>query len=203
MINKNNIDLEKLKLYLVSLLPEVIDETKRKIRKFNPIIGKSKLWKRWHTFLSPGTCRDCRDLNGHVYRIDENVEGPPIHYKCRCIIIALDTILNGTASIEGKEGADYYIYNYGFLPDKYVTKEEAEKLGWIRSSGNLYEINKLIGGDVYDNRDYKLPHSAMRTWYEADLNYVYGFRNDCRLLYSNDGLFFVTYDHYETFMELV
>ena len=38
--------------------------------------------------------------------------------------------------------------------------------------------------------------------YEADFDYSGGYRNDCRLLYSNDGLIFVTYDHYATFYEI-
>ena len=115
----------------------------------------------------------------------------------------METIKNGTATIEGKNGTDYYVYNYGFLPPKYVTQNEAKKLGWIPKSGNLYEINNLIGGDIYYNRDKRLPHNDTRIWHEADLNYIYGFRNNCRLLYSNDGLIFLTFDHYKTFIELV
>ena len=38
--------------------------------------------------------------------------------------------------------------------------------------------------------------------YEADINYDKGFRNRQRILYSNDGLIFVTYDHYQTFYEI-
>lgn len=42
-----------------------------------------------------------------------------------------------------------------------------------------------------------------RTWQEADINYVNGKRNTDRILFSSDGLLFVTYDHYETFYEIV
>lgn len=42
-----------------------------------------------------------------------------------------------------------------------------------------------------------------RVWYEADINYTGGYRRRHRILYSNDGLIFVTYDHYETFWEVV
>ena len=38
--------------------------------------------------------------------------------------------------------------------------------------------------------------------YEADFDYDGGYRNSCRLLYSNDGLLFVTYDHYMSFYEI-
>ena len=40
-------------------------------------------------------------------------------------------------------------------------------------------------------------------WYEADINYTGGYRNKQRLLFSNDGLIFVTFDHYETFAEII
>ena len=43
---------------------------------------------------------------------------------------------------------------------------------------------------------------AGRVWYEADINYTGGYRNTHRILYSNDGLIFVTYNHYETFYEV-
>ena len=41
-----------------------------------------------------------------------------------------------------------------------------------------------------------------RIWYEADINYESGYRNDARILYSNDGLIFASYDHYTTFYEI-
>ncbi len=37
----------------------------------------------------------------------------------------------------------------------------------------------------------------------ADINYYEGKRNKHRILWSNDGLMFVTYDHYETFYEII
>nr|WP_294682284.1 ribonuclease domain-containing protein [uncultured Anaerotignum sp.] len=35
------------------------------------------------------------------------------------------------------------------------------------------------------------------------MNYKWGYRGNDRILYSNDGLIFVTYDHYKTFIEIV
>ena len=43
------------------------------------------------------------------------------------------------------------------------------------------------------DRDHRLPDAPERIRYEADFDYTGGFRNDCRLMYSNDGLIFVTY----------
>ena len=61
---------------------------------------------------------------------------------------------------------------------------------------------KMVGGDIYANDDNKLPTAPGRIWYEADINYVTGKRNRQRIVYSNDGLIFVTYDHYQTFYEI-
>lgn len=91
------------------------------------------------------------------------------------------------------------------LPDYYVTKQEAKAAGWRPAKGNLDEVvpDKMIGGDVYQNRNGHLPQAEGRIWYEADINDTGGYRSRHRILYSNDGLIFVTYDHYETFVEIV
>lgn len=91
----------------------------------------------------------------------------------------------------------------GRLPDYYVTKEEAAIAGWIPKKQNLSEVlpGKQIGGNVYKNIEGKLPENSYRIWYEADFDYINGFRNAKRILYSNDGLIFVSYDHAQTFYE--
>lgn len=38
--------------------------------------------------------------------------------------------------------------------------------------------------------------------YVVEINYKSGWRNDQRILYSNDGLVFVSYDHYQTFSRI-
>lgn len=60
----------------------------------------------------------------------------------------------------------------------------------------------MIGGNIYKNRDGKLPQANGRIWYEADINYDGGFRSRHRILFSNDGLIFASYDHYQTFYEI-
>ncbi|MGM9645281.1 MAG: ribonuclease domain-containing protein [Eubacteriales bacterium] len=104
----------------------------------------------------------------------------------------------------GTNGADAYLYFYKKLPEYYVTKEFAEINRWQNKKGNLNEVlpGKMIGGDIYRNEDRKLPGSSGRIWYEADINYAGGFRGAHRILYSNDGLIFVSYDHYKTFYEI-
>jgi len=92
----------------------------------------------------------------------------------------------------------------GRLPGYYITKAEALKLGWVSFKGNLHlkAPGKMIGGDIFFNDNKKLPDAAGRIWYEADINYISSYRNIMRILYSNDGLMFVTYDHYISFYEL-
>ena len=87
----------------------------------------------------------------------------------------------------------------------YVSKKEAKQFGWNGLKGNLSTIapGKIIGGSVYQNRDQHLPGAPGRIWYEADIDYRGGFRGTDRILFSNDGLIFVTYDHYRSFIEIL
>ena len=62
---------------------------------------------------------------------------------------------------------------------------------------------KMITKGIYKNRNGHLPSAPGRIWYEADINYDGGYRGNDRILFSNDGLVFVTYDHYLTFEEIV
>lgn len=111
----------------------------------------------------------------------------------------------GTATKKGLTGADVYLKYTGVLPSEYITKNEEKRKGWKQKQGNLADVlpGKVIGGDVFYNDKKKLPEENGRTWYEADFDYYGGYRNDSRILYSSDGLIFVTYDHYETFYELI
>lgn len=61
----------------------------------------------------------------------------------------------------------------------------------------------MITRGVYKNRNGHLPSKQGRIWYEDDINYKGGFRDGQRIIYSNDGLIFVSYDHYQTFFEIV
>lgn len=62
---------------------------------------------------------------------------------------------------------------------------------------------KMLFGGIYENSDGHLPQKNGRQWFEADLDYKRGKRNSKRILWSNDGLIFVTYDHYITFIEIL
>lgn len=91
----------------------------------------------------------------------------------------------------------------GNLPARYVDKREAERLGW-RPGDDLCRVarGRAIGGDRFGNFERRLPDRQGRTWREADLDFACGRRGARRLVFSSDGLAFVTIDHYETFREV-
>lgn len=103
-----------------------------------------------------------------------------------------------------KEEVSVYIHTYGHLPSNYITKNEAKDLGWVSSKGNLDEVapGKSIGGDRFGNYDKMLPIEEDRIYYECDIDFDGGYRNEKRIIYSDDGLIFYTGDHYETFEQL-
>ncbi|CNH57034.1 putative hemolysin [Yersinia enterocolitica] len=93
--------------------------------------------------------------------------------------------------------------NTGKLPSQYVVKQVAEDSGWTagKALGN-YVPGGQIGGDIFENTTHVLPSIQGRVWYEADVglaNTVSRAKQDgTRLLYSNDGLLYITTDHYKT-----
>jgi hypothetical protein len=91
----------------------------------------------------------------------------------------------------------------GRLPDRYVDKRQARALGWEPGSDLCDSApDRVIGGDRFQNREGRLPAAAGRQWFEADLDFDCGRRGAKRLVFSNDGLIFVTTDHYESFVEV-
>lgn len=118
----------------------------------------------------------------------------------RRITAALDE--NG--AYQTRDEVALYLHLYGRLPHNYITKSEAEKLGWDASRGNLWQVapGKSIGGSRFGNYEGLLPEKNGRTYYECDIDYGGGARNAKRIVYSNDGLIYYTQDHYESFVPL-
>ena len=104
---------------------------------------------------------------------------------------------------EAQRIADY-IFEYGELPDNFLTKKEAQALGWGSYERYVSDAapGMSIGGDYFGNYERKLPVVKGRKYYEADCFYQGGPRNEYRIIYSNDGHVWYTDDHYNTFTEL-
>lgn len=92
-----------------------------------------------------------------------------------------------------------YVKQHHELPDYYLTKNEAKKLGWNPSKGNLCEVlpGKAIGGDYFGNREGKLPKG--QKYFEADVNYHCGNRNADRIIFTKNGDVYLTKNHYKSF----
>ena len=106
-----------------------------------------------------------------------------------------------------KEEVALYLYTYGKLPSNFITKKEAEDLGWKKKDGEAGQLHVVapgmsIGGSSFGNYEGLLPEKKGRKYFECDINYVKGNRGAERLVYSNDGLIFYTGDHYESFEQL-
>ena len=104
---------------------------------------------------------------------------------------------------EAQRIADY-IFEHGELPDNFITKKEAQALGWDKYVNKVSDVapGKSIGGDYFGNYEKQLPVVQGRKYYEADCYYFGGDRNEYRIIYSNDGHVWFTGDHYQTFTEL-
>jgi len=109
----------------------------------------------------------------------------------------------GIAQLTSENVVAPYVKQHHHLPDCYITKSEARKLGWNPSQGNICDVlpGRAIGGDVFSNREHSLPDAPGRKWFEADIDFDCGRRNADRLLFSSDGLVYVTKDHYRTFQQ--
>ena len=93
-----------------------------------------------------------------------------------------------------------YLHLYGHLPENFISKYEARKLGWERGSLEPYAPGKSIGGDRFLNREGLLPEAKGRTYYECDIDTMgRRSRGSKRIIWSNDGLIYYTSDHYESF----
>ncbi len=99
-----------------------------------------------------------------------------------------------------KEDVALYIHLYGHLPDNFITKKEAQKLGWGGGSLEPYAPGKCIGGDYFGNYEGLLPEKKGRKYTECDIDTLGAkSRGAKRIIFSNDGLIYYTDDHYESF----
>ncbi len=114
------------------------------------------------------------------------------------------TISNVTVVEDGqycdKENVSSYIKQFHKLPSNYITKSEAQKLGWQGGPLKKYAPGKSIGGDVFTNRQHILPEGS---YIECDIDANGTSRGAKRIVYSTTNYkTYYTEDHYNSFIEI-
>lgn len=111
-----------------------------------------------------------------------------------------DTPINEDGVYTSKEDVALYIHTYGRLPSNFITKKEAQALGWTGGSLEPYAPGKCIGGAYFGNYEGLLPTKRGRTYTECDIDTLgKSSRGAKRIVFSNDGLIYYSDDHYESF----
>lgn len=109
-------------------------------------------------------------------------------------------LLDESGSYTSKEDVALYLHQYGHLPPNFITKKEAQSLGWSGGSLEPFAPGKCIGGSQFGNYEGLLPKAPGRYYTECDINTLGKSKRGAeRIVFSNDGLIFYTGDHYESF----
>lgn len=112
-------------------------------------------------------------------------------------------MLDENGSYTSKEDVALYIRQYGHLPSNFITKSEAQALGWSGGSLEPYAPGMSIGGDRFGNYEGLLPEGKGVTYTECDID-TRGAdsRGAKRIVFSNKGSIYYSADHYESFVLL-
>ena len=108
--------------------------------------------------------------------------------------------LDEHGSYTTKEDVALYLHLYGHLPENFITKKDAEALGWHGGSLEPYAPGMCIGGSRFGNYEGLLPEAKGRKYTECDIDTLGAkSRGAKRIVFSNDGLIYYTGDHYKSF----
>lgn len=103
-------------------------------------------------------------------------------------------------SYTSAEDVALYIHTHGHLPSNFITKKEAQSLGWNGGGLEPYAPGMCIGGNRFGNYEGLLPEKDGRTYTECDIDTLGAeSRGAKRIVFSNDGLIYYTEDHYDSF----
>ena len=116
------------------------------------------------------------------------------------LLAACSTLPNPAGSYTSRGDVSRYLNVYGRLPVNFITKKEAQELGWPGGDLWAYAPGKSIGGDRFGNYEGVLPTD--KKYRECDIDYKGGSRGAKRIVYSDDGYIYYTDDHYRTFTQL-
>ena len=101
------------------------------------------------------------------------------------------------------ESVVLYYDKFGKLPPNFITKKEAKDLGWEGGRLDPFRKGASIGGDYFGNFEKRLPAGKGIKYIECDIDTDGGKRGPKRLIISNDGRYYYTGDHYESFREVL
>ncbi len=111
-----------------------------------------------------------------------------------------DELLPEDGTYTTKEDVALYLHQYGHLPGNFITKKEAQALGWPGGSLEPYAPGMCIGGSRFGNYEGLLPEAEGRVYTECDIDTLGAdSRGAKRIVFSNDGLIYYTEDHYASF----
>ena len=98
-----------------------------------------------------------------------------------------------------KEDVALYLWTYGELPQNFMTKNEARKLGWEGGGLDDYAPDMCIGGDSFGNREGILPDTYK--YIECDIDTLNRDKRGAKRLVFSKGceVIYYTDDHYESF----
>ncbi len=113
---------------------------------------------------------------------------------------ALEESLPEDGVYDSRDDVALYLHLYGHLPGNYITKKDAQALGWSGGSLEPYAPGMCIGGSRFGNYEGLLPEAQGRTYTECDIDTLgASSRGAKRIVFSNDGLIYYTDDHYASF----
>ena len=125
----------------------------------------------------------------------ETTEEPPDTQQS-----TVESLIDENGSYTTRDDVALYIHTYGKLPQNFITKKEAQSLGWSGGSLEPYAPGKCIGGTHFGNYEGKLPEKEGRSYTECDIDTLgQSSRGAKRIIFSNDGLIYYTEDHYSSF----
>ncbi|RJQ89988.1 polymorphic toxin-type HINT domain-containing protein [Amycolatopsis panacis] len=142
----------------------------------------------------------------HTYYVMAG-ETPVIVHNSTCILLGTSLTVAEAANPIMES-----LRTVGKLPPNFVLKEVAEAAGWRGGKPvGTYIPEGQIGGDIYKNApkdpdSMLLPVAPGRIYYEVDVGINPAISRSkqpgWRLVYSSDGLAYVTFNHYKIFYQL-
>lgn len=132
---------------------------------------KSEIYVKWLSEGGENCCDECKSKNGRIYAAEEAAKLLPVHPNCKCK--AVDTV--SVKSEKVKEGSIISSFAQKFI------------CGTEKARGDILRMS-----EKYSNPDKKLPQKEGRSYYRM----TFGERE--HLIFSSDGMCFVTYNGFKT-----